>query len=114
MPDDINHNRIPRLDAARTTIATADRSSVIRLDASSIQPVGRNLRSDDVWDQGLKAGDPIYSAAVLAELSALVRRVRVISPDSILADIADAKIGRSIGLGGGDKTGRPGASRSNQ
>jgi hypothetical protein len=100
------------LETARKTIAPADRSSVVRLDASSIRPVDIDLRSDDIADRGLKSGDTTYSAAVLAELSALVRRVRVVSPDSILAGIADAKIGRSIGLGGGDSTGRPGAPRS--
>lgn len=113
MPVDINP-RIPRLDAMRTTIATADRAPAIRLDASSIRSEGIDLRSDDVADRGLTAGDTLYSAAVLAELSALVRRVRVISPDSVLADIADAKIRSSIGHGRGGNTGRPGASRSAQ
>jgi hypothetical protein len=37
---------------------------------------------------------------VLAELSALARCVRATSPDSVLAEIADAKIGRIIALCG--------------
>jgi len=114
MPDEINHHRVALLDAARTTIAIADRSSVKRLDASSIRPVSIDSMSDDAADQAIRTGNNLYSAAVLAELGALVRRVRVTSPDSILADIAEEKIGRSTGFGGSDNTERPGASRSTQ
>jgi len=65
-----------------------------------------NSKSGDDADRAFKTGDAFYSAAVLTELSALVRRVRVTSPNSILADIADEKIGRSIGFGCDDNTGR--------
>jgi hypothetical protein len=49
-----------------------------------------------------KSDNTLYPTAVLAELSALVRRVRATSPDSALADVADAKIGRIVALRRGD------------
>jgi hypothetical protein len=51
---------------------------------------------------------------VLAELSALVRRVQATSPDSALADIAAAKIGRILAPGGSDNRLGPGISRCTQ
>jgi hypothetical protein len=43
-----------------------------------------------------------YPTAVLMELSMLVRRVQATSPDSALAGIADAKIGKILARGSGD------------
>ena len=54
----------------------------------------------DAMDRMIRVDHSQYSPTVLAELSGLVRRVRATSPDSVLAEIADAKIGRIIGLCG--------------
>ncbi len=62
-------------------------------------------------DQTLATEHTLYSAAVLAELSALARDVRAMSPNSILADIADTKISRSIALCDDDNMLRQGAPR---
>jgi len=44
----------------------------------------------------------LYREAELDELRSLVLKVRATSPDSVLANMADAKIGRATPLRGGD------------
>jgi predicted ATP-dependent serine protease len=102
MSDEINQYRNRYPETASITIVAADQSSTTRIDGSSPQFIETNSMSIDVVDRVFEADDTLYPTAVLAELSALVRRVRATSPDSALADIADAKIGKIIALYGGN------------
>jgi hypothetical protein len=102
MSDEINQYWDCFLETASMTIVVADQSSTTRVDPSSTQFIEINSMSIDVVNRVFNAYDTLYPTAVLAELSALVRRVRATSPDSALADIADAKIGRIVALHGGD------------
>jgi hypothetical protein len=109
--DEINHHRSRFLETASMTIATADLSSATRIDASSTRYVEINPVLINVVNSASTTDNGLYPTAVLAELSALVRRVRAISPDSALADIAGTKIERILAHGGGDNTLGQGDSR---
>ena len=102
MSAEINHRRGHLLDTTSMTMALTDQSSVTPIGASPTQSAEIRVASNGAPNRAPKADDTLYPAAVLAELSALVRSVRAISPESVLADIADAKIGRSLGRSGGD------------
>ena len=114
MSDETNHRRSRLLDTASISIAGADPSSVTHADALSSPAVEVHLTPNDGINRMLKTDNKLYPAAVLAELSILVRNVRAVSPDSVLAAMADSKIGRSIALGGNDNTLMQGASRGGQ
>ena len=111
MSDEINQYHDRFLETASMTIVAGDQSPTTRVDASSTQSIQINSMSLDVVNCVFKADNTLYPTAVLAELSALVRRVRATSPDSALADVANAKIGRIIALHGGDTMLEQGASR---
>jgi hypothetical protein len=102
MSDEINHRRSHILETAAISIAGADPSPLSPADAFSPSKVEVRLTFNEDRSRVLKTDNNVYPAAVLAELSLLVRDVRVTSPDSALATIADAKIGRSIAHGGND------------
>ena len=91
-------NRI--LATADTTTTTADPSSSRPVNELAIQFVEIRSLLIHAMDRMFRVDHPQYSPDALAELSALVRRVRATSPDSVLADIADAKIGKIIALCG--------------
>ncbi|WP_262270521.1 hypothetical protein [Microvirga yunnanensis] len=86
-------------------LATPSATTIIG-DPSSSQPLNESppkvteIRSvlPDAMGRLFRVDDSQYPPALLAELSALVRRVRASSPNSVLADIADTKIGRIIAL----------------
>jgi predicted ATP-dependent serine protease len=101
MSDEINQYRDRFLETASMTIVAADQSLTTRVDAPSTQFIEINSMSLDGVNRVFKADNRLYPTAVLAELSALVRRVRATSPDSALAAVANAKIGRIIALDGG-------------
>jgi hypothetical protein len=111
MSEEINHRRSRFLEIASLSMAGADPASATYEDALSSPIVEVPLTSDDGMNRVLKTNNNLYPAALLAELSILVRHVRATSPDSALAAIADAKIGRSIALGGNDNTLMQGAFR---
>jgi hypothetical protein len=111
MSDEINQYRDRLPATASTTIVAGDQSPTTHVDAPSTRFIEIGSRSIDVMKHIFKADNTLYPAAVLAELSALVRRVRATSPDSALADIADAKIGRILAPGGSDNTLGAGTSR---
>jgi hypothetical protein len=110
MSDKFNHHRTRFLEAASMTIAAADLLSATRMDASSTQSAEVNPVLTDVVSPVSTTDNRLYPTTVLAELSALVRRVRAASPDSALADIADVKIGRILARGVGDNSLGQGAS----
>lgn len=114
MSDEINHRRSRFLEIASISTTGADPSSVTHVDAFSFLTLKVHLTHNDGMNRVLKTDNKLYPAAVLAELSILVRNVRAVSPDSALAAIADAKIGRSIALGGNDNTLMQGAPRGGQ
>jgi hypothetical protein len=108
--DEVNYHRSRFLETASTTIPTTDLSPATRIDASSTQYVEINPVLIDVVSPVSKTDNQFYPTAVLAELSALVRRVRAVAPGSALADIADVKIGRILARGAGDNSLGQGAS----
>jgi type IV secretory pathway TrbF-like protein len=110
MPNEINHRRSRFLETASILMAGADPTSATYEDALSSPIVEVQLTPDAGMNRAIKTNNNRYPADVLAELSILVRNVRATSPDSALAAIADAKIGRSIALGGNDNTLMQGAS----
>lgn len=111
MSDEINQYRNRVLETTSITIATADQLPATRIEASLMQSVEINPVFIDVVTPPSTIDNGPYPAAVLMELSVLVRRVRATSPDSALAGIADAKIGRIVALHGGDTMLEQGASR---
>jgi hypothetical protein len=100
MSDEINchSNRFPA--TAGTTTAITDQSSSRPKNELAIQIVEIRLMLINAMDRMFGVDHSQYSPDVLEELSALVRRVRATSPHSVLADIADAKIGRIVALYG--------------
>ena len=114
MSDESNHRRSRFLEIASLSTAGADPSSVTHVDAFSFPTLEVYLTPNDGMNRMFKTDDKLYPAAVLAELSILVRNVRAVSPDSALAAIADAKIVRSIALVGNDSTSMQGAPRGGQ
>lgn len=111
MSDEINHHRSRFPETVSMTIAANDHSPAIHIYASSTRSVEINSMFADVLNRVVKTENRLYPTAILAELSALVRSVRATSPDSALAEIADAKIGRILARGGGDNELGRGASR---
>jgi hypothetical protein len=101
MSDAISQYRA-RFPTPSMTIVAADQSPTSRVDAPSTQLIEINSMSINVINRVFKSNNTLYPTAVLAELSALVRRVRSTSPNSALADLADAKIGKIIALRDGD------------
>ena len=114
MSDEINHRRSRFLEIASISTAGADPSSVTHVDAIFFPTLEVHLTPNDGMNRMFKTDNKLYSADVLAELSILVRNVRAVSPDSALAAIADAKIGRSIALVGNDNTLMQAAPRDGQ
>jgi hypothetical protein len=110
MSDEINHRRSRFLKTASISMTGVDPSSATYEDALFSPIVEVQLTPDAGMNRALKTDNNLYPAAVLAELSILVHHVRATSPDSALAAIADAKIGRSIALGGNDNFLMQGAS----
>ena len=100
MSDKINCQSNRFLATAGTTTTISDRSSSQPINEFSIQVAEIRSMLINAMDRMFGVDHSQYSPDVLAELSALVRRVRATSPDSVLADIADAKIGRIIALCG--------------
>jgi hypothetical protein len=100
MSDEINCHSSRLLEDAGTTTVIAEQSSSQPINEFAIQFVEIRSILIDTMDRMIEADRSRYSLGVLAELSALVRRVRATSPDSVLAEIADAKIGRIIALCG--------------
>jgi hypothetical protein len=100
MSDEINCPSNRFLTTAGTITAIADQSSSRPINEFAIQIVEIRSMLINAMDRMFGVDHSQYSPDVLAELSALVRRVRATSPDSVLADIADAKIGRIIALCG--------------
>ena len=111
MSDEINPHRRRFPETGAMTIAAADQPPTIRIDASSTRSVEINSMVIETVNRVLEADNGHYPTAVLAELSAVVRSLRATSPDSALADIADAKIGRILARGGGDNELGQGAPR---
>jgi hypothetical protein len=110
MSDEINQYRDRFPATTSMTIVAADQSPTTHVDAPSTRFIEMGSMAIDVVKHMFKADNTLYPAAVLAELSALVRRVRAASPDSALADIADVKIGRILARGVGDNSLGQGAS----
>ena len=102
MSDQINHHRRRSPETGPMTIIAVDQPPIILIDASSTRSVEINSMVIETVNRVFKADNGHYPTAVLAELSAVVRSLRATSPDSALADIADAKIGRILARGGGD------------
>jgi hypothetical protein len=100
MPDEINRHSKRFSVTVGTTTTIADPFSTRPINEFVIQVVEIRLVFIEAMDRMFRVDHPQYSPDVLAELSALVRRVRATSPDSVLADIADAKIGKIIALCG--------------
>jgi hypothetical protein len=114
MSDEINQYRDRFPTTTSMTIVAADQSPTSHVDVPSTQFIEIGSMSIDVVKHMFKADNTLYPAAVLAELSALVRRVQATSPDSALADIAAAKIGRILAPGSSDNRLGPGTSRCTQ
>ncbi|MBD2750607.1 hypothetical protein IC232_28560 [Microvirga sp. BT688] len=102
MSDEINRYQNRVLETTSITSATADQLPATRIGVSSMRPIEINLVFIDVVTPPSTIDNGPYPTAVLMELSVLVRRVRATSPDSALAGIADAKIGKILARGGGD------------
>jgi hypothetical protein len=100
MSDEINCHSSRLLEDAGTTTTIADQSSFRPVDEFAVQVVAIRSMLIDAMDRMIRVDLSQYPPAVLAELSALVRRVRATSPDSVLAEITDAKIGGIIALCG--------------
>ncbi|PVE22002.1 hypothetical protein DC522_23620 [Microvirga sp. KLBC 81] len=111
MSDEINHRRSRLVETAAMTITRADQSSVSRTDSYSTQSVETHGMSDNGMNRMLRTDNTLYPAAVLAELSILVRSIQATSPDSALAAIAETKIGRSLALSDGYNPSRQGGSQ---
>jgi hypothetical protein len=114
MSDEINLYRDHFPTTTSMTIVAADQPPTSHVDKPSTQFIEIGSMSIDVVKHMFNADNTLYPAAVLAELSALVRRVQATSPDSALADIAAAKIGRILTPGGSDNRLGPGTSRCTQ
>jgi hypothetical protein len=101
MSDEINQHR-DRFPTTSMTIVAADQSPTSHVDTPTTEFIEINSMSINVINRVFQSTNTLYPTAVLAELSALVRCVRATSPNSALADLADAKIGRIIALRDGD------------
>lgn len=108
MSDEINCHSNRFLATAGTTTAITDQLSSRPINGLAIRIVEIRPMLINAMDRMLGVDHSQYSPDVLAELSALVRRVRATSSDSVLADIADAKIGRIVALYGDANIGHEG------